>query len=76
MYLLKTDHTGEHLVWPFLSQSSIWSKFKYGPLGVIRALDLVVSKIYVYKNPQYGATGSIDTSRSKEILYVSIYKSM
>ena len=45
MYLLKTNHApGEPLVGQFLSpRSSIWSKFKYGPLGGIRDLDLVVS---------------------------------
>ena len=44
MYLLKTDHApGEPLVGRFFPQSSVWSKFKYGPLGDIRDLDLVVS---------------------------------
>ena len=44
MYLLKTSKApGELLVGPFFPQSSIWSKFKYGPLGDIRDLDLVVS---------------------------------
>ena len=44
MYLFKTYHAaGEPLVGPFCPQSSIWSKFKYGPLGNIRDLDLVVS---------------------------------
>ena len=43
MYLLKTDHA---LVSPWLAifpRSSILSKFKYGPLGDIRDLVLVVS---------------------------------
>ena len=56
MYLLKTDHApGEPLVGPFLSHNSIWSTFKYGPLGDIRDLDLVVSNqeilyVSIYKS--------------------------
>ena len=56
MYLLKTSKAlGELLVGPFFPQSSIWSKFKYGPLGGIRDLDLVVSNqeilyVSIYKS--------------------------
>ena len=41
MYLLKTNHAPSE---PLVPQSSIWSKFKYGPLGGIRDRDLVVFK--------------------------------
>ena len=56
MYLFKTYHApGEPLVGLFCPQSSIWSKFKYGPLGDIRDLDLVVSNqeilhVSIYKS--------------------------
>ena len=56
MYLLKTDHApGEPLAGPFCPKSSIWSKFKYGPLGDIRDLDLVGSNqeilyVSIYKS--------------------------
>ena len=56
MYLLKTDHApGEPLVLPLCLQSSIWSKFKYGPLGDIRDRDLLVSNqeilyVSIYKS--------------------------
>ena len=56
MYLLKTDHApGESLVGRFRPQGSIWSKFKYGPLGDIRDLDQVGSNqevlyVSIYKS--------------------------
>ena len=44
MYLLKTDKLLVNPLWGhFCPQSSIWCKFKYGPLGDIRDLDIVVS---------------------------------
>ena len=50
---IKTDHApGEPF---FCPQSSFWSIFKYGPLGDIRDLDLVVSNqeilyVSIYKS--------------------------
>ena len=44
MYLLKTDHALVSPWWAIFPRSSILSKFKkYGPLGDIRDLVLVVS---------------------------------
>ena len=41
MYLLKTDHAGGAMFVPRALFGA--NKFKYGPLGNIRDLDLVVS---------------------------------
>ena len=57
MYLLKTDLApGEPMVGPFLSPELYWSKFKYGPLGDNRDLDLVVSSQEIWHVSIYKST--------------------